>query len=73
MELSDKYRAIEAAYRAGECGSGHLSVHEMLRAAGEPTLLREMSVAELKALRDECTGAVRSLFSVLIAERETAC
>lgn len=57
-----KYREIIKKYQNGEYGCEHLSLYEILLRAGEPNLLRQMSLEELDELINNSFGMNKTLF-----------
>lgn len=66
-----KYKEIMERYKNGEFGEEDLSLHEILLRAGEPNLLRQMSLEELEKLVDSSYGISRALFITLRKELES--
>lgn len=64
-----KFRTIMEKYRSGEYGSEHLTLYEILAAAGEPNLLRQMSLEELDELIHHSFGMQKQMLIMIKAER----
>lgn len=61
----EKYKDIMNRYRSGEFGENHLSLYQILEAAGVPGLLNEMTFDELSDLLLETRNVS---FKVAIAQ-----
>lgn len=61
LNLEGYYKII-TRYRNGEFGDEHLSLAEILDAAGEKDLLKRMSISEIQYLIDNSSGITKMMF-----------
>ena len=64
------YEKIIDRYYKGEFGNQTLSLHNILQEAGEPDLLRKMSLEELQILADKSFGVTKQIFLLMIQKRK---
>ena len=58
----EKYYDVITRYRNGDFGTEHLSLAEILEAAGEKELMSQMSIEEIRYLIDTSSGITRMMF-----------
>ncbi len=64
-----KYNEIMRRYRNGEFGDNHLTLREILNAAGETDLLDRMTLSDLEYLTLNSSGFLKLLFINLQKEK----
>lgn len=68
-KMLEKYNKIMSKYHDGDFGRDFLTLAEILEKAGEPNLLREMSINDLEEIIGKHTGQIRSMLCDIRAEK----
>lgn len=60
-----KYKEIMQRYRSGEFGNDHLTLAQILEAAGEPDFFDSLTVEDVDELLNQSSGMLRAFFARL--------